>query len=412
MASRIQLERGPRSVNQTAMNRPARFPSSVPAAGRPARASLALWRNILDSLGAGVIVLSPRLELITINSAAQGLIGGARPNLAQIQELLAANPWLAEMVRDCLATRADKSAADVKLVAGMQQTAVGAHLSPLLDDEAGLAGAVIMLFDLSYRRAAAQATGINNAEGALGLSPAGLAHEVKNPLTGIKGAAELLRGLLPEEHRGRQYCELILDGANRIADLVETVLSVSGPQRLKLEPVNIHQVLHQALRTAGVFPLEPNGITIEQRFDPSLPEIAGDSAALERVFLNLIRNAVEVIAPPGRIRIQTRMETEFHLLANGRKQHFLRVEVSDSGKGMSDDDMAQLFTPFFTTKPHGTGLGLVLSQQIVGFHGGKLRAGRCADLGGMTFKVTLPLIRGEASASSSGGENRPPDSSK
>ncbi len=371
---------------------------------------MALWRNILDSLGAGVIVLSPRLELIAINSAAQGLIGGARPNLAQIQELMAANPWLAEMVRDCLTTRADKSAADVRLVAGMQQTAVGAHLSPLLDDQAGLAGAVIMLFDLSYRRASAQAAGANSAEGALGLSPAGLAHEVKNPLTGIKGAAELLRGLFPEKHRGRQYCELILDGANRIADLVETVLSVSGPQRLKLEPVNVHQVLHQALRTAGVFPLEPNGIAIEQRFDPSLPEIAGDSGALERVFLNLIRNAVEAIAPPGRIRLQTRMETEFHLLANGRKQHFLRVEVSDSGRGMSDEDLAQLFTPFFTTKPHGTGLGLVLSQQIIGFHGGKLRAGRCADLGGMTIKVTLPLIRAEASASSSGGQNRPPDS--
>jgi len=389
------------------MDRPARFPSSAPLAGRPARASLALWRNILDSLGAAVIVLSPRLELIAINSAAESLIGGARSNVAQIQELMAANPWLAEMVRDCLATRSELSVADAKLVAGAQQTAVGAHLSPLLDDEAGLAGTVIMLLDLSYRYAAAQAAGANNAEGALGLSPAGLAHEVKNPLTGIKGAAELLIGLLPEDHRGRQYCELILDGANRIADLVERVLSVSGPQRLRLEPINVHQVLHQALRTAGVFPLEPHGIAIEQRFDPSLPEIAGDSAALERVFLNLIRNAIEAITPPGRIRLQTRMESEFHLNANGRKQHFLRVEVSDSGKGMSDEEMAQLFTPFFTTKPHGTGLGLVLSQQVVGFHGGKLRASRSKELGGMTFKVTLPLIRGEAAAG--GGPTRASD---
>jgi two-component system, NtrC family, nitrogen regulation sensor histidine kinase GlnL len=386
------------------MTRPARFMPSDAAARRPAKASPELWRDILDSLGAGVIVLSLRLELIAINSAAQSLIGGARPNPAQIQELMGANPWLAEMVRDCLATRSEMSVAEAKLVAGAQRVAVGAHLSPLLDEEAGLAGTVIMLLDLSYR-SAAQSASAGGGEGAMGLSPAGLAHEVKNPLTGIKGAAELLTGLFPENHRGRQYCELILNGANRIADLVEQVLSVSGPQRLKREPVNIHQVLHQALRTAGVFPLEPQTLTIEQHFDPSLPEIVGDSAALERVFLNLVRNAVDAITPPGRLRLRTRMETEFHLHSNGRKQHFLRVEISDSGKGMSDTEMAQLFTPFFTTKPHGTGLGLMLSQQIVGFHGGKLRASRCAELGGMTFKVTLPLVLGEPTAPAAG---RPP----
>src|SRR5579884_860323 len=187
MASRIEFERGPRSAMPRVMNRPARFRSSISPAGRRAHDSPALLRNILDSLGAGVIVLSPRLELLAINSAAQSLIGGARPNAAQIQELMTANPWLAEMVRDCLATRTEKSAADVKLTAGPQQTAVGAHLSPLLDDQAGLAGTVIMLFNLAYRRAA-QETGVGGgAEGALGLSPAGLAHEVKNPLTGIKG---------------------------------------------------------------------------------------------------------------------------------------------------------------------------------------------------------------------------------
>lgn len=392
------------------MTRPAVFLSSDPAAGRPGKASLALWRNILDSLGAGVMVLSPRLELIAINSAAQSLIGGARPNPAQIQELLAANPWLAEMVRECLATRSEMSAAEATLIAGSQRSGVGAHLSPLLDDEAGLAGTVIMLIDRSYRYAAAQPANANGNEGAMGLSPAGLAHEVKNPLTGIKGAAELLTGLFPEEHRGRQYCELILNGADRIADLVEKVLSVSGPQRLKREPVNVHQVLHQALRTAGVFPLDGQTIAIEQHFDPSLPEIVGDSAALERVFLNLIRNAVEAITPPGRVRLQTRMETEFHMNAHGRRQHFLRVEVSDSGKGMTDEELAQLFKPFFTTKPDGTGLGLVLSQQIVGFHGGKLRASRSGDLGGMTFKVILPLALGEPPAGPGGRAKPTPDS--
>ena len=200
--------------------------------------------------------------------------------------------------------------------------------------------------------------------------------------------------------------------------------SVSN-QRLAAQPVNIHRVLHQALKMAGLYPNCPAGITVKQLFDPSLPEVIGDAGALERVFLNLIRNAIEAIGPRGTIMLSTRMETQFRMTAEGRRRHFLRVEVSDSGMGISDEELAQLFTPFFTTKPQGTGLGLVISQRIVTLHGGNLWAERggvaAADghadynrgdrasgsdgagssgpaamppattLPGMTFKVTLPV---------------------
>jgi signal transduction histidine kinase len=173
---------------------------------------------------------------------------------------------------------------------------------------------------------------------------------------------------------------------------------------------------------AGLHPHPPNGVMIEQLFDPSLPEISADAAALERTFLNLVRNAAEAIGTSGTIRLRTRMETEFRLTAEGRRRQFLRVEVSDSGRGMNAAEMAQLFTPFFTTKSSGTGLGLVLSQRIVAAHGGKLWAeagggiepARPASAAhqilavasprptrpanpeehrtrGMTFKVTLPV---------------------
>ena len=246
------------------------------------------------------------------------------------------------------------------------------------------------------------------------LSPAGLAHEVKNPLTGIKGAAELLGAMFPGDGRAQLYCGLILEGVNRIAGLVEQVLAASNPQRLKREPFNIHQVLHQALRMDGLFPGASEDLAIEQDFDPSLPEVNGDAVALERVFLNLIRNAREAIeaargdgpsmsapraglpAPPvagisggprprGTIRLRTAMETQFRVSAHGKRRRYLRVEVSDTGKGMSDADLKQLFTPFYTTKPSGTGLGLVLSQRIVALHGGKLWAER----GGMHPRGTM-----------------------
>ncbi|MGZ6195964.1 MAG: two-component system sensor histidine kinase NtrB, partial [Candidatus Binataceae bacterium] len=286
----------------------------------------------------------------------------------------------------CLISGQDLADSEAKLSLGSRMATVGAEVSPLLAAGGASRGAVVLLHDLALHRGAAQALG--TAEPDLKLSPAGLAHEVKNPLTGIKGAAELLAGRLRDDPRAQQYCWLILEGVNRITALVEQVLAASSPQRLTFEPVNIHRVLHQALRMAGLHPHAPDGVTIEQLFDPSLPEISADAAALERTFLNLVRNAAEAIGATGTIRLRTRMETEFRLTAEGRRRPFLRVEVSDSGRGMNAAEMAQLFTPFFTTKPSGTGLGLVLSQRIVAAHGGKL----WAEAGGVNPSRPTPAI--------------------
>ncbi len=256
-----------------------------------------------------------------------------------------------------------------------------------------------MLHDLSHEKEAAEAA--SSGDLSLRLSPAGLAHEVKNPLTGIKGAAELMAGMYPDDGRAQQYCDVILTGVERITSLVEQVLAVSAPARMSLAPVNIHQVLHSTMRMAGLFPNPPDGLSIIQDFDPSLPDVVGDTGALERAFLNLIKNAVEAIGASGTIRLHTRIETEFRMTAQGQRRQFLRVEISDSGPGISEEQLSQLFTPFFTTKPAGTGLGLVLCQRIIALHGGRLWAQRggvdkaregTTSKEGMTFKITLPVV--------------------
>jgi len=374
-----------------------------------------LWQEIVDSLSDALVVFDPALAPIAMNPAAETLFGVSHLNEAAVGALLRNNEWLMRMVETCLTSGQNLADAEAKLNLGARLATVSVEVAPLLAAEGASRGAVVLLHDLALHRGAAQALGA--AESDLKLSPAGLAHEVKNPLTGIKGAAELLAGRLRSDPRAQQYCGLILEGVNRITALVEQVLYASSPQRLSFEPINIHRVLHQALRMAGLHPHPPSGVTIEQLFDPSLPEISADAAALERTFLNLVRNAAEAIGTAGTIRLRTRMETEFRLSAEGRRRHFLRVEVSDSGRGMNAAEMAQLFTPFFTTKPSGTGLGLVLSQRIVAAHGGKLWAEAGGiDLShpapapaaggphpahranseehrtrGMTFKVTLPV---------------------
>ncbi len=370
-----------------------------------------VWREIADSLSDAIVVLSPDLDPAALNSAAETLLGVSKPTSAFMHDLLGRNEWLSRMVASCLHSGQSLSDPEAELSLPRRSVIVRAEASPLMKEDGRIRGAVILLQDLSHQKIAERTP--ETGQAGMRLSPVGLAHEVKNPLTGIKGAAELLAAMFRNDSRAQGYCGVILEGVDRIASLVEQVLAFNSPQRLSMQPVNIHRVLHQALKMAGLYPQAPAGIRLEQLFDPSLPDVVGDPGALERVFLNLIRNAIEAIDSHGTIRLNTRMETQFRMTSEGRR-HFLRVEVIDSGKAVGDEELAQLFTPFFTTKPQGTGLGLVLSQRIVVLHGGKLWAERggltaadertrledgesseegaiSAPMPGMTFKVTLPV---------------------
>jgi two-component system nitrogen regulation sensor histidine kinase GlnL len=363
-----------------------------------------LWHEILDCLNDAVVVLSPTLEPLFVNAATEATLEASKVDRQKVGKLLRRNQWLRRMVDQCLQNGQSFDNPEATLVIDHRSLVVRAEVSPLISPAGYFEGAIIVFHDLSHQKSAEQA--FDHDQNVFRLSPAGLAHEVKNPLTGIKGAAELLTAMFPGDARAKLYCELILDGVNRIAGLVEQVLAASNPQRLKREPFNIHQMLHQALRMAGLMLTATDDVLIEQDFDPSLPEVHGDSAALERVFLNLIRNAREAIeaargdgpsmsAPStptdsarehaavsidsqarGTIRLRTAMENQFRVSAHGKRRQFLRVEISDTGRGISAADLKQLFTPFYTTKPSGTGLGLVLSQRIVALHGGKLWAER------------------------------------
>jgi two-component system, NtrC family, nitrogen regulation sensor histidine kinase GlnL len=339
------------------------------------------------------------MEPLVVNPAAETILGVSPVSTATVADLVRQNDWLGRMVGASLESGQDLGDMETVLVSGPREVAVRVEVSALMSAQGPPAGVIILLHDLSHEKGAAEAADSGDLN--LRLSPAGLAHEVKNPLTGIKGAAELMATMLPNDARAQQYCSVILDGVNRIAALVEQVLMVSGPQRLAKEPVNIHMLLHQAMRMAGLHPQPPPGITVQQDFDPSLPDVIGDAAALERTFLNLIKNAIEALGESGAIRLHTRIERELRTTSAGQRRRFLRVEVSDSGVGVPEDQLAQLFTPFFTTKPAGTGLGLVLGQRIIALHGGRLWAqrggvdrtnGSKSSKEGMTFKVTLPMI--------------------
>jgi len=378
------------------------------------------WHEIVDSLGDALLAVSADLEVLAVNAASETLLRASPIRRRLFERVLRQNPWLAAMIHRCLDSGQSLNYPETGLRLDRREAIVRAEVSPIINTGGEPDGAVILLHDLSHQQGLE--AGLRADPDALRLSSAGLAHEVKNPLTAIKGAAELLAAMSAGDSRAQQYCGLILEGVNRIASLVEQVLAVSGPHRLKREPINIHRLLHQALSMASAYPEPPRGVVIEQLFDPSLPEITGDAAALERVFLNLIRNALEAIAAlpnpemeakpnsnigvsgSGRggrwagesrkLRLRTAIETQFLMSSEGRRRQFLRVEISDTGKGMTPEELQQLFTPFFSTKPNGTGLGLVLSQRVVALHGGKL----WAQIGGIRRETNVPGVFSEPAA--------------
>ena len=225
------------------------------------------------------------------------------------------------------------------------------------------------------------------ARSVIGLS-AMLAHEIKNPLAGISGAAQLLSMQLGDGET--ELCELIREEADRVAKLLEKVEQFGDNRPMALEPVNIHDVLDKAkLSAKSGF---GSHVRIVEEFDPSLPPTAGDPDQLMQVFLNLLKNAAEA-APKvgGMVSIRTSFRPGIRMAApSGRRESLpLQILISDNGPGVPDSLKRDIFEPFVTSKSSGSGLGLALVSKIVADHGGVVECE--SDPGWTTFRLLLPV---------------------
>ena len=343
-------------------------------------------RDVIASLPVPVILVDPMGAPAAANPAAEAMLNLSDTALVErgwgavFREDSQARAVLAE----ALAAAGEFAAYDVDIAfIGGRHVLADVLVAPIVDAP-GWASVVFQ------RRAAAtmvnrQREQVGAARTAIGVA-AMLAHEIKNPLSGIRGAAQLLAVDGEQELTG-----LICSEVDRISALIDSMEDFTDTRPLQLQPQNIHVILGHVRKVAehGF----ASAVSFEEEYDPSLPDVAGDRGALVQIFMNLVKNASEATSHKGVVRLKTAYRHGLKVAVKGSQRRIsvpIEVCISDDGPGAPAELVGHLFDPFVTTRKGGTGLGLAMVAKLVGDHGGLVEYERQDSPPRTTLRVLLP----------------------
>ena len=352
-------------------------------------------RLVLDSLPQAVIVTDKNNAILYANMAAENVFRASSSYLLKhnMEKIVPFGSPVLGLVKQVMTKGApvNEYQIDISSPRTGEGKIVDVYAAPLADNSPK----AILVFrersmadridrQLSHRSAARSVTGL----------AAMLAHEIKNPLSGIRGAAQLLESVVGNDDK--ELAQLITTETDRIVKIVDRMEVFSDESPVEHAPVNMHSILGHVRRIAE------NGfaqnIKITEQYDPSLPDVSGSSDQLIQVFLNLIKNASEAMGdnPEARITLSSAYRSGIRIASPGSGERAalpLEFSVSDNGKGIPEEIRAHIFEPFVTTRINGSGLGLALVAKTIGRHGGIIECDSVEGQGTI-FKILLPAWKG------------------
>ena len=331
-------------------------------------------------------MLDQNLLIVGLNPSAENILGISehRARGESLLKLVDDEPELRDILSRVLAT-GDHYANELHLAATevhSDERVVDCRVSPLASEQAAL---LVELTDVTRRAKISRENALLIQHGAGRQMIRQLAHEIKNPLGGIRGAAQLLERQLPSAEL-REYTDVVISETDRLAALVDRLLGPGGPPNK--QPHNVHELIEYVIRIIEAE--DPKSLSIRRDYDPGLPLIDLDRDQVVQAFLNLVRNAVTALDGQGALTLRSRAVTNF-TIGDTRHRVIASIEIEDDGPGIPKALQDSVFYPLVTSRPDGTGLGLAAAQELLSRHGGLIEFE--SKPGRTVFFVRIPLAQ-------------------
>jgi len=348
----------------------------------------AFTESLIQSISSGLILVDTKEQITYFNRAAEKVLGYSRKEVIgkpfaifslrekkQTMPTPFMNHGEMDSRREGLIRRKDKV-----------EIPVGFNITDHLDSHGKRIGKIISFRDMTNVLKLQEEILRMDRLVSVGELSSGIAHEIRNPLAGIKTTAQALGEEMEQDDPKREYLNRITKEIDRLNALLKTFFSFAKPQKLNPVVCNIKDIVNEIIPLL-IKDIANRSINFTEEYAPGLPRVNVDFNQMHQVFLNLFLNAIQAMPKGGELKIRAEPIASAPLVNPGKE--YVRISISDTGKGIPARDLNKIFDPFFTTRPKGIGLGLSITYQIIKNHGGSIKVDSKADKG-TTFTLTLP----------------------